>query len=75
MGREDLRFDARIRIADREPQHESVELRFGERICALVLDGVLRGDDHERHTERMGLGVDRDLALLHALEQSGLCLG
>ena len=61
-------------VADPDPHHEPVELRLGERVGALVLDRVLGGDDHEGRPELVGVRVDRDLPLLHALEQRGLGL-
>ena len=54
---------------------EPVELALGQRVGALVLDRVLGGDHHERRVERVGRAVDRDLALLHRLEQRRLRLG
>ena len=62
------------RIADRDAHREAVELRLGERVRALVLDRVLRRHDHEREAELVRDAVDRDLALLHALEQRRLGL-
>ena len=63
------------RVADAEPQQEPVELRLGQRIRALVLDRVLRREHDERPLERAGrLALDRDLPLLHRLEQRGLRL-
>ena len=47
----------------------------GSGIGALVLDGVLGGDDHERRVDGVGDVVDGGLALLHAFEQAGLGLG
>ena len=38
--------DARVRHVDFE--HEAVHLRFGKRICTVLLDGVLRGKHEER---------------------------
>ncbi len=46
----------------------------GSGIRALVLDGVLGGDHHERRAQGVGLGIDRDLPLLHAFEEGGLGL-
>ena len=40
-----------VGIAHRQPNHEPVELRLGQGIGALVLDGVLRRDDDERRAE------------------------
>jgi hypothetical protein len=62
------------RIAERRAQEESVELGFGKWVCALVLDRVLRRDDEERRLEHMRDALDRDLPLLHRLEQGGLRL-
>jgi hypothetical protein len=62
------------RVADVDPHREPVELRLGQRIRALVLDRVLRRHDHERAPEHVADAVDRDLVLLHALEQRGLRL-
>ena len=39
-----------------------------------MLDRVLGRDHHERRSELVGLGVDGDLAFLHALEERGLRL-
>ena len=36
------------RVADADAQEEAVELRLGERVGALVVDGVLRREDEER---------------------------
>ena len=46
----------------------------GQRIRPLVLDRVLRRDDEERQVERVRVAVDRDLRLLHRLEQRRLRL-
>ena len=60
---------------DGQLQQEAVELGLGERIGALVLDGVLGGGDQEGLGERAGGAVDGDLALLHRFEQGRLGLG
>ena len=62
------------RVADQQLEQEAVELRLGQRIGALVLDRVLRGDDDERLGQRMRRALDRHLPLLHRLEQRGLGL-
>lgn len=51
------------------------KLSLRQRVGSLVLDRVLSGDHHERLTELVGLGVDRDLPLLHGLEERRLGLG
>src|SRR6478672_333019 len=57
-----------------ELQQETVQLRFGKLIGALVLDGVLGGGDDERVGKRTWLTFDADLPLLHRLEQRRLGL-
>ena len=69
-----LGLGLRRRVAHRQPDHEAVHLRLGQRVGALVLDGVLRREDHERARELVRVHVDGDVALLHALEQAGLRL-
>ncbi len=66
---------ATIGVAHRHPRHEPVALGLGQRVGALHLDRVLRGDDDERRLERVGDAVDGDLPLLHALQQRRLRLG
>ncbi len=63
------------RIGERVLEQEAVELRLGQRISALLLDRILGRDHHEALAERMGLAVQRDMALLHRLQQRGLRLG
>ena len=66
-------------LLDREGDHdleqELVELRFGQGIGALHLEGVLRREDEERRIELVALLRDGDLVLLHRLEQARLGLG
>ena len=63
------------RVADPELEHEAVELRLGEGIGALLLDGVLGGEDEERLGQRIGPPARGHLVLLHGLEQRRLGLG
>jgi hypothetical protein len=56
-------------------QQEAIELRFGQRIRAFLLDRVLRRHDHEQLRQRIGHGADGDLPLAHRLEQRRLHLG
>ena len=51
---------------------EPVQLRLGEGVGPLVLDGVLSGEDDEGCIEPEGRVLDGDLALLHRLEEGRL---
>ena len=62
-------------IIDEDVEHEAVLLRFGQRIGAFLLDGVLRGQHEERIGQRVARAADGDLAFLHRFEQGGLRLG
>src|SRR4051794_26727273 len=64
-----------VRVADHELEHEAVDLRLGQRVGALGLDRVLRRQHEEGQRHVVGVVADRDLALLHHLEQGGLHLG
>ena len=64
-----------IGIADAQAHEEAVELRLGQRVGAVVLDGILRGDHHEGPRQGMRVAVDGDLAFVHGFEQGGLGLG
>ena len=72
--REHLRLLAEGRVADRHLHGEAVELRLGQRVGALVLDGILGRDGEERPLQLVALAVDRHLRLLHRLEQGRLSL-
>ena len=61
-------------VIDDDVQHEAVELRFGQRVGAFHLDGVLRGENEEGLGEMHGVSGDGDLMLLHGLQQRGLGL-
>ena len=69
------RSSSRAGIADFELQHEAVDLRFGQRIGAFLLDGVLGGQNQERLFELEGLFADGDLFFLHGFEQGALDFG
>ena len=64
----------RVRIADVDLGEEPVELGFGQRVGALVLDRILRREHEKRIGERVRLPVDRHLVLLHRLQERGLRL-
>jgi hypothetical protein len=63
---------SRIRIADAQADEEPVELRLGQRERPLVLDRVLGREHDERLGEWSGDALERNLALLHRLEEGGL---
>ncbi len=63
-----------VGVAERGAQQEAVELRLGQAVRAGLLDGVLRRDHEERLSHRTGDAVDRDVPLLHHLEQRRLGL-
>ena len=63
-----------LRVADQDPEQEAVELGLGEWVRPLVLDRVLGRDDDERARQRVPHPVDRDLTLLHRLEERRLDL-
>ncbi len=62
------------RERDHDLEQEAVELGLGEGIGALHLERVLGREHEERRIEREALAGDRDLVLLHRLEQRGLRL-
>ena len=61
-----------VGVSDPEPDEEPVELRLGQGERALVLDRVLGGQHDERVGQATGGALDRDLALLHRLEERRL---
>ncbi len=71
---EHLELGLRARVADGDPGHEAVALGLGQRVGALHLDRVLRGDHHERVGQLVGVPVDGDLTFLHRLQQRRLRL-
>ncbi len=70
-----LRLARLIEVAEPDPGDEPVELCFGKRVGALVLDRVVGGEHHERLRQQVGAAVDADLPLAHRLQQGGLGLG
>ncbi len=63
-----------VRIADFDCHQETIELRFGQRVGADLLDRVLRGDHEERIGQPARFAVLRDLPLFHRLHQRALRL-
>ncbi len=62
------------RIVDVQLEHEAVELRFGQRVGAFLLDRVLRGEHEERLRQRVRLAGRGHRVLLHRLEERRLRL-
>ena len=60
------------RIAHLDAHQEAIELGFGERIRAVVLDRILCGNDKKRVGQRKRFAVDGDLRIVHRFEQRGL---
>ncbi len=68
-------FVVPLRVGHDDLEKEAVALGFRQRVGALALDGVLRGENREIGRERVGVAVDGDGAFLHGLEQRALGLG
>ncbi len=62
----------RGRIAHHDVEHEAIELGFGQRIGAFLLDRILGGQHEQRQLQRMAHAGDGDLRFLHRLEQRRL---
>ncbi len=62
------------RVADQDLEHEAVDLSLRQRIRALRLDRILGCHDEERVRDEVRRLADRDLPLLHHLEQRRLHL-
>ena len=55
-------------------KHKAILLRLGQRICALLLHGILRGQHEERFLKRVCGAAGCDGMFLHRLQQRGLRL-
>src|SRR6056297_2411722 len=58
-----------------ELEHKSVELGFGQGIGALLLDGILGGEDQKGKIEIVGRTAGGDAIFSHGLQESSLSLG
>ena len=74
-GKQHAPLGALVGVADVDLQQEPVELGFGQRIGALLLQRVLGGQHVERRRHVMALSGDGDVVLLHGLQQRRLRLG
>src|SRR5262249_7184713 len=62
------------RVVHEDFEHEAVDLGFRKSVGALGLDWVLGGEHEKGLGDMVSLAADRDLMLLHYLEESGLDL-
>ena len=62
-------------IIEHGVEQEAIELRFGQRIGAFQLDGVLRRQNKERRFDLVLMPAHRARQLLHGFEQRRLRLG
>ncbi len=69
---QDFALGVLARIVDVDLHQEAVELRFRKRIGAFLLERVLRRQHMERLRQIVPRARDRDVLLLHRLEQCGL---
>ena len=72
---DDLVHLAAVGIGDDDLEEEPIELRFGKRICPLLLNGVLRRQNEEGTVQLVGRARYRDSPLLHRLQERRLALG
>src|SRR5205807_3307404 len=50
----------------------AIQLRFRQRISAVMLYGILRGNHQKGLRQRVGMRIHRDLALVHCLKKGRL---
>ena len=75
VGRGEQRaFGVAIGIVQSDAQHETVELRIGQRIRAGEIERILRRHDEERRSEFVRDAVGGDLLFGHRFEQRALRL-
>ncbi len=70
----DLNLVRFVQVIDHDLEHEPVELRLRQRICALELDRILRREDEEGLVEGVCLSLHGHPMLLHCFEQRRLRL-
>src|SRR5262249_50294425 len=58
-----------------DKKHETVQLRFGQRIGSLLLDGILRCQDEERGRQWKNPARHGYAMFLHRFEESALRFG
>ena len=60
------------RVINADVEHETVELRFGERISPFLFNRILRGQNKKGQIEIIGPSPSRDPVFLHGLQQGRL---
>ncbi len=61
-------------ITHSDAHQEAIELRFRQRVSAVMFDGILRREHEERLRQRMGMVVHRDLSFVHGFEEREDCV-
>src|SRR5579862_3039946 len=72
MFAQNFPFRFRRGITHLDAHQEAIELRFGQRIGAVMLNGVLRGNDEKRMRKLQSLAVHRHLRFVHSFEERRL---
>jgi len=67
-GKQHLTLRRLLGIGDVDLHQEAIELRFGQRIGALLLDRVLGRQHMKGLGQGMGMSADGDAVLLHCLQ-------
>src|SRR5579864_1091191 len=70
-----LHFFLGRQVVEHRVEEKPVELRFGQRICAFELDGILRGQHEERRGQFVIVAAHRAGQLLHGLQERRLRFG
>ena len=66
---QNIPFFIACRIANVDLQKETVQLRFRQRICAFLLDRVLRSQDMKGRWQSAILSGNGHMVFLHRLQQ------
>jgi len=74
VGAKHERLLASARVPHDHAHEEAVDLRLRKRVGAFEVDRVLRRQDEEGERKLEAIAFDRDLTLLHGLEERGLRL-
>src|SRR5262249_39881763 len=72
---QDVSFFVARWIIDLDLHQKTIELRFWQRIDALVFQWILRGDDKKRLWQRRGVRPNRRLSFLHGFQEGALHFG